>query len=163
MKNLKKLFFIGSLLIVSVARAQQSSLTAYDKDLTDYPYPYSVQFITLKIQGEVLRMAFMDVKPASPNSALTYDMIYTQPVCYEFGNIIVPTLLIIGQLDRTALGKNSVPEEVRNTLGNYPKLGKLTHDKIKGSQLIELEGLGHIPHIEAFDIFIQSLLQFLKS
>ena len=56
------------------------------------------------------------------NSALTYDMIYTQPVCYEFGNIIVPTLLIIGQLDRTALGKNSVPEEVRNTLGNYPKL-----------------------------------------
>ena len=42
------------------------------------------------------------------NSALTYDMIYTQPVCYEFENIKVPTLLIIGQLDRTALGKNVV-------------------------------------------------------
>ena len=97
------------------------------------------------------------------NSALTYDMIYTQPVCYEFENIKAPTLLIIGQLDRTALGKNLVSEDVRKTLGNYPVLGKLTHEKIKGSQLVELDGLGHVPHIEAFDRFIQPLLQFLKS
>ena len=97
------------------------------------------------------------------NSALTYDMIYTQPVCYEFEYIKVPTLLIIGQLDRTALGKNLVSEEVRKTMGNYPELGKLTHEKIKGSKLVELDGLGHIPHIEAFDRFIQPLLQFLKS
>ncbi|MBT1705544.1 alpha/beta hydrolase, partial [Chryseosolibacter indicus] len=31
------------------------------------------------------------------NSALTYDMIFTQPVVYEFQNIKAPTLLIIGQ------------------------------------------------------------------
>lgn len=96
------------------------------------------------------------------NSALTYDMIYTQPICYEFENIQAPTLLIIGQLDRTALGKNLVSEDVRKTMGNYPVLGKLTHVKIKGSQLVELDGLGHVPHIEAFDRFIQPLLQFLK-
>lgn len=29
-------------------------------------------------------------------NALTFDMIYQQPVCYEFGRIQVPTLLIIG-------------------------------------------------------------------
>ena len=97
------------------------------------------------------------------NSALTYDMIYTQPVCYEFENIKAPSLLIIGQLDRTALGKNLVSEDVRKTMGNYPALGKLTHEKIKGSQLVELDGLGHVPHIEAFDRFIQPLLDFLKS
>src|ERR1700733_5450468 len=97
------------------------------------------------------------------NSALTYDMIFTQPVCYEFENIKVPSLLIIGQLDRTALGKNLVSEDVRKTMGNYPALGKLTHEKIKGSQLVELDGLGHVPHIEAFDRFIQPLLDFLKS
>jgi pimeloyl-ACP methyl ester carboxylesterase len=97
------------------------------------------------------------------NSALTYDMIYTQPVCYEFENIKPPTLLIIGQLDRTAMGKNLVSEDVRKTLGNYPELGKLTHEKIKGSQLVEVDGVGHVPHIEAFDKFIQPLLQFLKS
>jgi pimeloyl-ACP methyl ester carboxylesterase len=96
------------------------------------------------------------------NSALTYDMIFTQPVCYEFENIKAPTLLIIGQLDRTALGKNLVSEDVRKTMGNYPVLGRLTHEKIKGSQLVELDGLGHVPHVEAFERFIQPLLQFLK-
>jgi pimeloyl-ACP methyl ester carboxylesterase len=328
-----KLIIMSSVLIASAAQAQQPSITPYDMDLTNYPYPYPVQFITLNIQGESVKMAYMDVKPSHANghtvmllhgknfngaywgqtakvlaehgyrviipdqigfgksskpehiqysfqllsqntkaildtlgiktiyllghsmggmvatrfalmypemiekfilenpigledwkvkvpylsvdqwyqselkqdyssfkkyeqesyyhgewkpeyeqwlqveagwtlskdyprvawnSALTYDMIFTQPVCYEFENIKAPTLLIIGQLDRTALGKNLVSEDVRKTMGNYPVLGKLTHEKIKGSQLVELDGLGHVPHIEAFDRFIQPLLQFLK-
>jgi pimeloyl-ACP methyl ester carboxylesterase len=61
------------------------------------------------------------------------------------------------------MGKNSVSEEVAKTLGNYPVLGKLTHEKIKGSKLVELDGVGHVPHFEAFDRFIQPLLEFLKS
>jgi pimeloyl-ACP methyl ester carboxylesterase len=329
-----KFFLMSSLLIATAARAQQSDLTPYDMDLTNYQYPYPVQFITLNIQGETLKMAYMDVKPLKANghvvmllhgknfngayweqtakilaengfrviipdqigfgksskaqhiqytfqllsqntkaildtlgiqricllghsmggmvatrfalmypeliekfilenpigledwkvkvpylsvdawyqielkedynsfkkyeqesyyhgtwkpayeellnveagwtlskdyprvawnSALTYDMIYTQPVCYEFENIKAPTLLIIGQLDRTALGKNLVSEDVRKTMGNYPVLGKLTHEKIKRSQLVELDGVEHVPHIESFDRFIQPLLQFLKS
>jgi len=97
------------------------------------------------------------------NSALIYDMIFTQPVCYEFANIKAPALLIIGQADRTAIGKNLVSDDIKKTLGNYPALGRLTHEKIKGSKLIELDGVGHIPHIEAFDKFMQSLLEFLKS
>jgi pimeloyl-ACP methyl ester carboxylesterase len=95
------------------------------------------------------------------NSALTYDMIFTQPVCYEFGNIVASTLLIIGQKDRTALGKNLVPDNIRQTMGDYPALGKLTHEKIRNSRLIELEGIGHVPHMEAFDKFIQPLVAFL--
>lgn len=96
------------------------------------------------------------------NSALLYDMIFTQPVCYEFQHIQAPTLLIIGQLDKTALGKNLVSEEVRKTMGNYPELGRLTQSKIKNSQLVELNGVGHVPHVEAFDRFIQPLLDFLQ-
>lgn len=96
------------------------------------------------------------------NSALLYDMIFTQPVCYEFQNIQAPTLLIIGQLDRTALGKNLVSEEVRKTMGNYPELGRLTHSKIKNSQLVELPGVGHVPHVEAFNQFIEPLVKFLQ-
>ena len=96
------------------------------------------------------------------NSALTYDMIFTQPVVYEFQHIKIPTLLIIGQLDRTALGKQQVPEELRTTMGNYPRLGKETKQKIVGCQLVELDNVGHLPHIEAFDRFINPLLNFLK-
>ena len=62
-----KWFFAGSLLITSVAHAQQPSLTPYDADLTNYSYPYPVHFIALTIQGEVLQMAYMDVKPSNAN------------------------------------------------------------------------------------------------
>ncbi|WP_017732168.1 alpha/beta fold hydrolase [Nafulsella turpanensis] len=96
------------------------------------------------------------------NAALTYDMIFTQPVVYEFDQLEVPTLLIIGQRDRTALGKNLVSPEVRETLGNYPDLGKATARKIKNSKLVELNNVGHLPHIEAFDRFIEPLVTFLE-
>lgn len=95
-------------------------------------------------------------------SALTYDMIFTQPVCYEFGNIQAPSLLIIGQLDRTALGKDLVPDSVKQTMGNYPALGKLTHEKIRNSKLVELAGIGHVPHLESFELFIRPLIDFLN-
>lgn len=103
-----------------------------------------------------------DYKLIAWNAALTYDMIFTQPVCYEFKNVTEPTLLIIGQRDRTALGKPLVSPEVRKTMGNYPELGRKTHQEIKGSQLVEIDGIGHLPHIEAFDRFIEPLVKFLK-
>lgn len=96
------------------------------------------------------------------NSALTYDMIFTQPVLYELDNISAPTLLIIGQRDRTALGKPLVSDEKRKTMGNYPELGKAAAKRIKGSKLVELENVGHMPHIEAYDKFIDPLLSFLS-
>lgn len=96
------------------------------------------------------------------NSALTSEMIYTQPVGYELENIKVPTLLIIGQRDRTAIGKALVTEDVKKTMGNYPELGRITHQRIKNSTLVELENVGHLPHVERFDLFIQPLLSFLQ-
>ncbi len=96
------------------------------------------------------------------NSALTYDMIFTQPVCYEFQHIKVPTLLIIGQRDRTALAKNKAPEAVKGMLGNYPLLGRETAKKIPHSVLVELDNVGHLPHIEAYDRYIKALIDFLK-
>jgi len=96
------------------------------------------------------------------NNALTTDMIITQPVVYELQNIKVPTLLIIGQRDRTALGKDLVSPEIKETMGYYPELGKQTKAKIPDSELVEIEGIGHLPHIESFDRFIKPLLTFLK-
>src|SRR6266545_2609209 len=69
------------------------------------------------------------------DSALTSDMIFTQPVLYEFPDIAVPTLLIIGQRDRTALGKELVPPETAATLGDYPALGRRAAAAIPGAEL----------------------------
>ncbi|MGN6416929.1 MAG: alpha/beta fold hydrolase [Pseudobacter sp.] len=97
------------------------------------------------------------------NNAQTSDMIFTQPVVYELKNIMAPTLLIIGTRDRTAIGKNNVKDPVaREKMGQYQLLGKATQKKIPGAQLVELEDVGHLPHIEAFDLFIKPLKQFLK-
>lgn len=95
------------------------------------------------------------------NSALLYDMIFTQPVVYEFGNIQAPTLLIIGQRDRTALGKANAPKAIQATPGNYPLLGKKAAETIPNAQLVEIESVGHLPHIERYDSFIAPLKQFL--
>lgn len=103
-----------------------------------------------------------DYKRYAWNAALTYDMIFTQPVVYEFKNIKCPTLLIIGTRDKTALGKPLVSEEVRKTMGLYDVLGKETQKKIPNSKLAEIPNIGHMPHIESFEKFIQPLSDFLK-
>ena len=83
---------------------------------------------------------------------------------YEFENIRVPTLLIIGTRDRTAIGKNLVKDPaIRESMGQYQLLGKATQQKIPGSKLVELDDVGHLPHIETFDRFIEPLLRFLKT
>ena len=94
-------------------------------------------------------------------SALTSEMVYQQPVCYEFSRIERPTLLIIGREDRTVPGKARLSPEMKAIAGDYPKLGKKTQEMIRGSKLVEVQGAGHIPHIERPEAFDQALLAFL--
>lgn len=96
------------------------------------------------------------------NSALTTDMIFTQPICYEFGKIKCPTVLMVGEYDRTAVGKARVSEEVRKTLGNYPELGHKVASEIPDCKLIIVPGVGHIPMIQKPQVFYDALLSFLK-
>lgn len=95
-------------------------------------------------------------------NAATYQMIYEQPVCYEWDRIDVPTLLIIGQADRTIVGKDQLNEEQKKIHGQYPILGKRTKQQIKNSKLVELPGVGHIPHIQDVNLFMKHLLAFFK-
>jgi len=96
------------------------------------------------------------------NAALTTDMIFTQPVVYEFENIKCPTLLIIGTRDRTAIGKERAPKDIQSKMGLYNELGKKTQNAIPNSTLVELDNVGHLPHIESFDRFIKPLIEFLQ-
>jgi len=77
------------------------------------------------------------------NSAALYDMIYTQPVFYEFEQIKTPVVLLIGDKDTTALGKDTAPTAVRETLGHYPDLGKAAARRFPNAKLIEFPDLGH--------------------
>ena len=94
------------------------------------------------------------------SSALTYEMIYEQPVVYEVGEISRPTLLIIGQADRTVVGKNRLPASLQSVAGQYPELGRKTHAAIKGSTLVEVPDCGHIPHIQKPGEFRDAVVTF---
>lgn len=93
-------------------------------------------------------------------AALTSDMVFTQPVVHEFADLQVPTLLIIGLRDKTAIGKAWAPEAVKPTLGDYTQLGKRAAAAIPGAQLVEIPGVGHVPQLEAWDPYAGALLQF---
>lgn len=97
------------------------------------------------------------------NAALTTDMVFTQPVLYEFPLIKVPTLLIIGQRDRTAVGKAWAPEQAKRTLGDYPALGRKAAQAIPGAKLVEVKDVGHLPQVEAFDAYMKAVLDFLST
>lgn len=96
------------------------------------------------------------------NSALLYDMIYTQPVFYEFEHIAVPTLLFVGDKDNTAIGKDLAPPSIRSELGNYPVLAKQAAARIRGAKLVEFPDLGHSPQIQDPDAFHKVLLRELR-
>ena len=81
------------------------------------------------------------------NSALIYDMIFTQPVVYEFPLLRVPVVLVIGTSDTTAIGSDVAPPDVRARLGRYETLGKEAAKRIPDARLIELPGYGHAPQI----------------
>jgi pimeloyl-ACP methyl ester carboxylesterase len=96
------------------------------------------------------------------HSALLYDMIYTQPVVHEFGKISVPTLLLIGEKDNTAIGKDISPPEVKARIGNYPQLARRAVRQIPGAQLMLFPDLGHAPQMQAPDRFHRALLEGLN-
>ncbi|NMZ45894.1 alpha/beta fold hydrolase [Pseudomonas oryzihabitans] len=97
------------------------------------------------------------------NSALIYDMIYSQPVVYEFARLRMPTLLMIGQRDTTAIGKDAAPAAIKAQLGHYPELGKAAARRIPRATLVEFEDLGHAPQMQAPERFHQALLQGLSA
>lgn len=94
-------------------------------------------------------------------AALTFQMIYRQPVRHEFSLIKPPTLLVVGLKDRTTVGRGRVPEEILQDKGRYDLLGKAAAKDIPHCQLVEIPEVGHIPHLEAPERFHRALLDFL--
>lgn len=94
--------------------------------------------------------------------ALTVEMVFTQPVLYEFDLVLAPTLLVIGDRDRTALGRSNVDERVAQNLGRYDRLGVRTCSSIPRCQLVELEGIGHMPQVEAYEDYLEPIVEFLS-
>ncbi|OFV92513.1 MAG: hypothetical protein A3H95_00210 [Acidobacteria bacterium RIFCSPLOWO2_02_FULL_64_15] len=81
--------------------------------------------------------------------ALAQQMVYEDPVVYDWPNIKVRTLEIGGERD------GATP--------NFPALARRVAETIPSCQLVLFPNVGHVPHLEAPDVFHRELLKFLLS
>jgi pimeloyl-ACP methyl ester carboxylesterase len=139
-------------------KATKESLKRYQESY----YPEWKEAYEPYVDAQYAALQLPDFKSATWASALTYQMIYEQPVVYELKHIRVPTLAIIGLADRTIVGKNLLDKAAVQQHGQYPLLGRQLQQQIRGSKLVELKGVGHIPHIQVPQIFKKHVLDFLK-
>ncbi|MCI1187378.1 alpha/beta hydrolase [Hymenobacter sp. DH14] len=141
-------------------KSTEASIRKYHATYYPNGYPAAHDQWLLPLAAQTQSPDFAKVARAN---ALTFDMIYQQPVSYEFGQIKVPTLLIIGQADRTVVGKALIKDpQTLARMGQYPALGRRTTAQIKGAKLVEIPNVGHIPHLEAPAQFYKALLGFIN-
>lgn len=94
-------------------------------------------------------------------SAKTYDMIFTGTVIEEFNDFTIPVSVIIGTRDRTGPGRNWKKKAINYELGRYDILAKKVKKLNFKINIQELEGLGHLPHVEDFGRFYKTLDKIL--
>jgi pimeloyl-ACP methyl ester carboxylesterase len=95
------------------------------------------------------------------SAALTFQMIYQQPVRYEYDRIVPPTLLIVGAEDHVVpLGQYAEPGQAAR-LGDFVELSAEAARDIPRATRVVVPECGHIPHLEAPEQFVAELLQFL--
>ena len=94
--------------------------------------------------------------------ALTYQMIYRQPVRTEYRLLGMKVLLIVGAEDHTAVMRQYAPPDLAATMGHFPAMAKQACDEAPRCRLVVMPGLGHVPHLEAPAAFQTEVLAFLK-
>jgi pimeloyl-ACP methyl ester carboxylesterase len=96
-------------------------------------------------------------------AALTFQMIYQQPVCHEFNLVAPPTLLIVGAEDHVVpLGQYAKPHDAAR-LGDFVHLSAQAVAAIPRATRVVVPDCGHIPHLEKPDQFLAEFLPFIAS
>ena len=93
----------------------------------------------------------------------TYQMLYREPVVYDYPLISQKTLFIMGANDHNAPGRPYAPEALRAKMGENAKLAQGIAAKMPEAKAIVLDGIGHLVHLEATDKFNAAMLAFLNA
>ncbi len=94
-------------------------------------------------------------------AALTFQMIYQQPVRYEYQRLAPPVLLVVGAEDHVVpLGQYAAPADAAR-LGDFVALSAAAAQDIPRSTRVVVPDCGHIPHLEHPSQFLAQLLPFL--
>ncbi len=95
-------------------------------------------------------------------SAETYQMIYRQPVRYEYKFLEMPVLIVVGADDRTVVMKGYGDPARTAAMGDFPVLAREACVEVKDCRVTVIPASGHIPHLEQPRSFLAALDVFLK-
>lgn len=96
------------------------------------------------------------------NQALVADMIFTQPIVHALAGLAMPTVIVVGSLDRTLPFDGPLPPAAAARLPSDVALARRAVARIPDGKLIELAGVGHVPQIEASQRFNRVLLRAIE-
>jgi pimeloyl-ACP methyl ester carboxylesterase len=95
-------------------------------------------------------------------AALTYQMIYLEPVRDQYDDIPAPTLMIVGEKDKAAPLINYAPPDMAAKMPLIPRAAADAIKDMRDGRLFIVPGAGHVPHLEAPDVVRDQILGFLK-
>jgi pimeloyl-ACP methyl ester carboxylesterase len=145
-------------------REYNLSAEAYRKFLKvgyslDLPDSAVDDFVTLrerlKLSGEYPRWV--------TNFISSYQMIHDQPVVHEYPLVATPTLFIMGVNDHNAPGRPYTTPELGKKMGFNTDNAKAIAKTMPDAKVVALEGVGHIPHMERPQRFLEEVERFLDS
>lgn len=94
-------------------------------------------------------------------AALTYQMIYREPVRDLYGEIQAPTLLMVGEKDRAAPLRHYAAPGAAAKMPTIPQAAEAAAKDLRKGTFVHLPDVGHVPHLEAPDMFRRQVLDFL--
>ncbi len=94
--------------------------------------------------------------------ARTTEMLESQPVAYELNRVTVPTVLMVGTLDRNVFGRTWAPPGIVDRLPDAGTVGDRAASKMRNARFVPLTGMGHVPQIEDPARFQVALIQALS-
>src|SRR5262245_24966218 len=129
--------FAGALL-ASIVALFCTNMRSYSQDpasvplgiaLEGYAYPFSVKFLELEMQGQLVRMAYMDVQPTATSNGRTILLLHGKNFGSYYWAITIKRLIDEGYRvvapDQVGWGKSSKPDvrySFQNLASNTAKL-----------------------------------------
>jgi pimeloyl-ACP methyl ester carboxylesterase len=139
-----------------LAKTIDKAINYQKKNYYDGKWSNEYEKLLIPLKG---MLAGEDWKIVAWNNALTYGPIFSENIVDRFSQVTSKTFFIIGTRDKTGPGRGWLKEGVTINLGEYKKLGINANNLVKGSTLIELDGLGHMPQYENYNVFINSFYE----
>ena len=104
----------GAIALIASAQAETPALRPLGIGLEDVDYPYPVHFLDLTIEGQMLRMAYMDVAPSGPANGKTVVLLHGKSFSGDYWARTIAKLSADGYRvvvpDQLGFGKSAKPD-----------------------------------------------------